>query len=62
MLINNDEYLGILNEACEFIRKAQYNAVVGANYALIKRMIAESYDLIMKKRKTEFSKETIDIN
>ena len=37
MLINNDEYLGILNEACEFIRKAQYNAVVGANYALIKR-------------------------
>lgn len=29
MLINNDEYLGILNEACEFIRKAQYNAVVG---------------------------------
>lgn len=28
----------------------------------IKRMIAESYDLIMKKRKIEFSKETIDIN
>ena len=36
MLINNDEYLGILNEACEFIRKAQYNAVVGANYAKTK--------------------------
>lgn len=31
MLINSDEYLAILNEACEFIRKAQYNAVVGAN-------------------------------
>lgn len=37
MLINNDEYLAILNEACEFIRKAQYNAVVGANYTLIRR-------------------------
>lgn len=37
MLINNDEYLAILSEACEFIKKAQYNAIIGANYAQIKR-------------------------
>ena len=35
MLLNSEEYLQVKNTAYEYIRKAQYNAVVGANYALI---------------------------
>ena len=57
MLINNDEYFGILNEACEFIRKAQYNAVVGANYALIKRNYRLGQLLISK---SEWGNKFID--
>lgn len=38
-MINDDEYLRIFKEVCSCIRKAQYNAVVSANYALIKRNI-----------------------
>ena len=48
MLINNDEYLQILKEACDFIHKAQYNAVVGANYALVKRNLRIGQLLISK--------------
>ena len=41
MLINNDEYLQILKAACDFIYKAQYNAVIGKinnkfNYGLVR--------------------------
>ena len=57
MLINNDEYLAILNEACEFIRKAQYNAVVGANYALIRRNYRLGQLLISK---SEWGNKFID--
>ncbi len=57
MLINNDEYLAILNEACEFIRKAQYNAVVGTNYALIRRNYRLGQLLISK---SEWGNKFID--
>lgn len=57
MLINNDEYLGILNEVCEYIRKAQYNAVVGANYALIRRNIKIGQLIISK---SEWGNKFID--
>lgn len=39
MLLNNNEYMKARNAAYDYIRKAQYNAVVSANYALIKRNI-----------------------
>lgn len=48
MLINNEEYLQILKEACDFIYKAQYNAVIGANYALVKRNLKIGQLLISK--------------
>lgn len=37
MLLNNEEYMKIRNTAYDYIRKAQYNAVISTNYALIKR-------------------------
>jgi len=35
MLMNNDEYFGILDKIKKQIRKAQYQAVVSANYEMI---------------------------
>ena len=49
MLINNDEYLAILSDACEFIKKAQYNAIIGANYAQIKRNYRDCIGRLFKK-------------
>lgn len=37
MLLSDEEYLKVRNTAYEYIRMAQYNAVVGVNYSLIKR-------------------------
>lgn len=50
MLLNNDEYMKVRNAAYDYIRKAQYNAVVGANYALIKRNLKIG-ELIISKSK-----------
>ena len=35
MLIDNSEYMNILTSMYEFIRRAQYGAVAGVNYALM---------------------------
>ncbi len=56
-MINDDEYLRIFKEACSCIRKAQYNAVVSANYALIKRNIRLG-ELIISK--SEWGNKFID--
>jgi predicted nuclease of restriction endonuclease-like (RecB) superfamily len=37
MLINSREYQELLQKAFDFIKKAQYNAVVSSNYALLRR-------------------------
>jgi predicted nuclease of restriction endonuclease-like (RecB) superfamily len=37
MLIDKSEYMNILTSVYEFIRRAQYSAVAGVNYALIRR-------------------------
>lgn len=37
MLINSNEYKEALQEALEFIKAAQYSAVVSANHALLHR-------------------------
>ena len=37
MLINDSEYMKIRNEAFEYIRNAQYTAMVNTNYALLVR-------------------------
>lgn len=50
MLLNNEEYLSIRNIAYEYIRKAQYSAIAGTNYALIKRNLKIG-ELIIKKSK-----------
>jgi len=50
MLINNDEYSQVLKEACDFIYIAQYNAVIGANYALIKRNLGIGQLIISKSK------------
>ena len=57
MLLNSEEYLQVKNTAYEYIRKAQYNAVVGANYALIKRNIKIG-ELIISK--SEWGNRFID--
>lgn len=57
MLLNNEEYMKIRNVAYEYIRKAQYNAVIGANYALIMRNLGIG-NLIISK--SEWGNKFID--
>lgn len=57
MLLNNEEYMKVRNAAYDYIRKAQYNAVVGANYALIKRNLKIG-ELIISK--SEWGNRFID--
>lgn len=57
MLLNNEEYMQVRNAAYDCIRKAQYNAVVGANYALIKRNLKIG-ELIISK--SEWGNRFID--
>ena len=57
MLMNSEEYIKIRNEAYECIRKAQYSAVVGANYALIKRNLNIGNLIILK---SEWGNKFID--
>lgn len=37
MLINNEEYIEVLNKTIDYIKTAQYNATVSVNFALIHR-------------------------
>lgn len=57
MLLNNEEYLSVRNIAYEYIRKAQYNAVAVANYALIRRNLKIG-ELIIEK--SEWGNRFID--
>lgn len=57
MLMNSEEYIKIRNEAYEYIRKAQYSAVIGANYTLIKRNLKIGNLIILK---SEWGNKFID--
>ena len=57
MLLNNEEYMKVKNIAYEYIRKAQYHAVVSTNYALIKRNLKIG-ELIISK--SEWGNRFID--
>ena len=57
MLLNNEEYMKVRNAAYDCIRKAQYNAVLGTNYALIKRNLKIG-ELIISK--SEWGNRFID--
>ena len=57
MLINDDEYFRVFQEACNCIRKAQYNAVMSTNYALIKRNLRIGRLIISK---SEWGNKFID--
>ena len=57
MLLNDEEYMKVRNIAYDYIRKAQYNAVVSTNYALIKRNLKIG-ELIISK--SEWGNKFID--
>ncbi len=57
MLLNDEEYMKVRNMAYDYIRKAQYNAVVSTNYALIKRNLKIG-ELIISK--SEWGNKFID--
>ncbi len=57
MLLNSEEYMKVRNEAYDYIRKAQYGAVVGTNYALIKRNLKIGKLIISK---SEWGNKFID--
>lgn len=57
MLLNNEAYLKVRNAAYDYIRKAQYSAVIGTNYALIKRNLKIG-ELIISK--SEWGNRFID--
>ena len=57
MLLNDNEYMKVRNMAYDYIRKAQYNAVISTNYALIKRNLKIG-ELIISK--SEWGNKFID--